>query len=33
MRVKVDQVPEEKVEMARNAIRDCAVTAIFMRQS
>lgn len=32
MRVKVDEVPERLMEAAKNAIRDCAVTAIFMRK-
>ena len=32
MRVKVDEVPSHLVESARNAIRDCAVTAIFVQK-
>lgn len=28
MRVKVDEVSEDKMEAAKGAIRDCAVTAI-----
>ena len=32
MRVKVDEVPEGMMETAKNAVRDCAVTAIFMKK-
>jgi ferredoxin len=30
MRVKVEEVPESLMEGAKGAIRDCAVTAIFL---
>lgn len=32
MRVKVKEVPESLIEAAKNAARDCAVTAIFLRK-
>jgi ferredoxin len=32
MRAKVDEVPDDLVETAKNAIRDCAVTAIYMKR-
>jgi ferredoxin len=32
MQVKVDEVPESLVETAKNAVRDCAVTAIHLKQ-
>ena len=32
MHVKYDEVPEDNVEMAKNAIRDCAVTAIHIKR-
>ena len=32
MRVIVDEVPESMKETAKNAVRDCAVTAIFVQK-
>lgn len=32
MRVKVDKVPENLLETAKDAIKDCAVTAIHMKK-
>lgn len=32
MRVKFDNVPDNLVETAKNAIKDCAVTAIYMKK-
>ncbi len=32
MRVKFEEVPESMAEAAKNAIRDCAVTAIFVQK-
>ena len=31
MRVKMDEVPDNLVETVRNVIKDCAVTAVFMK--
>jgi ferredoxin len=32
MRVKVAEVPENLMETSKNAVRDCAVTAIFLKK-